>query len=294
MNEIVEKNVINIENMIYEIDGKEVMLDSDLAKLYNVETKRVNEAVKNNPEKFPRRFSWILTNEEKNNLWSKFSTANISSMSRSNPRVFTEQGVYMLATILKSKIATEVSIRIMDTFVKMRHYINYNKNILPRRFLLLEEKVDHNTKRIDELFDKFNPKEITKDSIFFKGDIYDAYSVLLEIFNLAKDEIIIIDNYVGKVLLDELRRIDKDIIIISSNMNANLKKKYLKQYNNIKFINNDSYHDRFIIIDRKIVFHCGASFKDLGRKCFGIHEIENSVEIEKLINEVIKKCSIDN
>ena len=215
-------------------------------------------------------------------------------MSRSNPRVFTEQEVYMLATILKSKEAIKTSIRIMDTFVKMRHYINYNKNILPRRFLLLEEKVDNNTKRIDELFDKFNPKEITKDSIFFKGDIYDAYSVLLEIFNLAKDEIIIIDNYVGKVLLDELRSIDKNIIIISSNINVNLRKKYLKQYNNIKFIKNDSYHDRFIIIDRKRVFHSGASFKDLGRKCFGIHEIENSVKIEKLINEVIKKCSIDN
>ena len=215
-------------------------------------------------------------------------------MSRPNPRVFTEQEVYMLATILKSKEAIKTSIRIMDTFVKMRHYINYNKNIFPRRFLLLEEKVDNNTKRIDELFDKFNPKEITKDSIFFKGDIYDAYSVLLEIFNLAKDEIIIIDNYVGKVLLDELRSIDKNIIIISSNINVNLRKKYLKQYNNIKFIKNDSYHDRFIIIDRKIVFHSGASFKDLGRKCFGIHEIENYVEIEKLINEVIKKCSIDN
>lgn len=200
----------------------------------------------------------------------------------------------MLATILKSKIATEVSIRIMDTFVKMRHYIKYNEQLLPRKYLLLEEKVDNNTKRIDELFDKFNPKEITKDSIFFKGDIYDAYSVLLEIFNLAKDEIIIIDNYVGKVLLDELRSIDKNIIIISSNINVNLRKKYLKQYNNIKFIKNDSYHDRFIIIDRKRVFHSGASFKDLGRKCFGIHEIENYVEIEKLINEVIKKCSIDN
>lgn len=200
----------------------------------------------------------------------------------------------MLATIIKSKIATEVSIRIMDTFVKMRHYIKYNEQLLPRKYLLLEEKVDNNTKRIDELFDKFNPNEITKDSIFFKGDIYDAYSVLLEIFNLAKDEIIIIDNYVGKVLLDELRSIDKNIIIISSNINVNLRKKYLKQYNNIKFIKNDSYHDRFIIIDRKRVFHSGASFKDLGRKCFGIHEIENYVEIEKLINEVIKKCSIDN
>lgn len=294
MNEIAEKDVINIENMIYEIDGKEVMLDSDLAKLYNVETKRVNEAVNRNKEKFPSRISWITNDKEVDVLWSQNATANISSKSRTNPRVFTEQGVYMLATILKSKEAIQTSIRIMDTFVKMRHYINYNKNILPRRFLLLEEKVDNNTKRIDELFDKFNPKEITKDFIFFKGDIYDAYSVLLEIFNLAKDEIIIIDNYVGKVLLDELRSIDKNIIIISSNINVNLRKKYLKQYNNIKFIKNDSYHDRFIIIDRKIVFHSGASSKDLGRKCFGIHEIENYVEIEKLINEVIKKCSIDN
>ena len=294
MNEIAEKDVINIENMIYEIDGKEVMLDSDLAQLYNVATKRINEAVKNNPDKFPRRFSWILSDEEKSNLWSKFSTANISSMSRSNPRVFTEQGVYMLATILKSKTATEVSIRIMDTFVKMRHYINYNKNVLPRRFLLLEDKVDENTKRIDELFDKFNPKVITKNSIFFQNDIYDSYSVLLEILNLSREEVIIIDNYMGKTLLDELRNINRKIIIISSNINDTLKKKYLKQYNNIKFINNESYHDRFIIIDRKRVFHCGASFKDLGKKCFAINEIENKIENGKLINDVIKNCSIDN
>ena len=293
MNEIVEKDVINIENMIYEIDGKEVMLDSDLAQLYNVATKRINEAVKNNPDKFPRRFSWILNDEEKSNLWSKFSTANISSMSRSNPRVFTEQGVYMLATILKSKTAIEVSIRIMDTFVKMRHYINYNKNVLPRRFLLLEDKVDENTKRIDELFDKFNPKVITKNSIFFQNDIYDSYSVLLEILNLSREEVIIIDNYMGKTLLDELRNINRKIIIISSNINDTLKKKYLKQYNNIKFINNESYHDRFIIIDRKRVFHCGASFKDLGKKCFAINEIENKIENDKLINDVITNCSID-
>ena len=296
MNEIAEKDVMGIENMIYEIDGKEVMLDSDLAKLYNCKngTKEINQAVKNNPDKFPSRYSFILSNQEKENLRSKFLTTNIGNMSRSNPRVFTEQGVYMLATILKSKTATEVSIRIMDTFVKMRHYINYNKNILPRRFLLLEEKVDNNTRKIDELFDKFNPQEITKDSIFFKGDIYDAYSVLLEIFNVAKDEIIIIDNYVGKVLLDELRSINKKIIVISSNINDNLKQKYLKQYNNITFINNDSYHDRFIIIDRKIVFHCGASFKDLGKRCFGIHEIENKNEIENLLKDVINNCSIDN
>ena len=286
MNEIAEKDVINIENMIYEINGKEVMLESDLAKLYYVETKRINEAVKNNPEKFPKRFSWVLADIEKNNLKSKFSTANISSMSRVNPRVFTEQGVYMLATILKSDVATKVSIRIMDTFVKMRHYIKYNEQLLPHKYLLLEDRVDENTKRIDELFDKFNPKVITNRSIFFKGDIYDAYSVLLEIFDLSKEEIIIIDNYVGKEVLDLLRKINKKIIVISSNIDETLKKKYLEQYSNVLFINNDSYHDRFIIIDRKQLFHCGASFKDLGKKCFGINEIENKIEIEKMLENI--------
>ena len=227
MNELAENNLINIENMIYEIDGKEVMLDSDLAKLYNVETKRINEAVKNNPEKFPNRFSWILTLEETKNISrSKFSTLNNKQGSniKYSARVFTEQGVYMLATILKSKEAIQTSIRIMDTFVKMRHYIKYNDQLLPRKYLLLEEKLDKNTKRIDELFDKFNPKVITKNSLFFKGDIYDAYSVLLEIFDLSKEEIIIIDNYIGKKLLDELRNINKKIMVISSNINDTLKK----------------------------------------------------------------------
>ena len=292
MNEIAEKDVINIENMIYEIDGKEVMLDSDLAKLYNVETKRINEAVKNNPEKFPNRYLFRITDKEYNSLKSKFSTSKGGS--RKGHTAFVEQGVYMLATILKSDVATDVSIRIMDTFVKMRHYIKYNDQILPRKYLLLEEKVDNNTKRIDELFDKFNPKVITKNSIFFKGDIYDAYSVLLEIFNLSKEEIIIIDNYVGKALLDELRTISRNIIIVSANISDILKNKYLKQYNNVSFINKDCYHDRFIIIDRKIVYHCGASFKDLGKKCFAINEIENTLEKEKLISEVINNCSIDN
>ena len=294
MNEIAEKDVINIEEIIYEIDGKEVMLDSDLAKLYKCKngTKEINQAVKNNPEKFPDRYLFRITDKEYNSLKSKILTSKGGS--RKGHIAFTEQGVYMLATILKSKTATEVSIRIMDTFVKMRHYIKYNEQLLPRKYLLLEEKVDTNTKRIDELFDKFNPKVITKNSIFFKGDIYDAYSALIEIFKLSEEEIIIIDNYAGKELLDILKNVDRNIVIISSNINDILKSKYLKQYNNVSFVSNDSYHDRFIIIDRKKVFHSGASFKDLGKKCFGIHEIENKIEIDKLINEVIKNHSIDN
>ena len=286
MNEIIEKEIVSIENIIYEVDGKEVMLDSDLARLYQVETKRINEAVRNNPKKFPRRFSFILSDDELENLWSKFSTANISSKSRTNPRVFTEQGVYMLATILKSKVATEVSIRIMDTFVKMRHYINFNRSHLPNRVLLLEEKVDSNTKRIDELFDKFNPDEIIKKYLVFEGELYDAYSILLDIFNRSLEEVIIIDNYAGKELLDILREIDRKFIIVSKNINNKLKEKYEKQYHNVEFKENDSFHDRFIILDRYLLFLCGSSFKDLGKKCFGISELKDKIGLKTMLEKI--------
>ena len=290
MNEIIE-NELKIENMIYEIRGVQVMLDSDLAKLYRVETKRINEAVKNNPNKFPVRYSWILSVKETEFISrSKFSTLKVKRGSniKYGARVFTEQGVYMLATILKSKVAAEISIRIMDTFVKMRHYINYNKDVLPRKFLLLEEKVDENTKRIDELFDKFNPKDIIKNSIFFENDIYDAYSILLDIFNRATKEIIIIDNYAGKELLDILKEVNKDIVIVSKNINEALKTKYNKQYNNVIFIYNDSFHDRFIILDRYILYSCGSSFKDLGKKCFAINRFDDIEYLDKILKTIVK------
>lgn len=281
MNEIIEKENIIIENLIYEIRGVQVMFDSDIAKLYQVETKRINEAVKNNPDKFPERFSFRITEEEYNFLRSKISTSKGGS--RKGHTVFTEQGLYMLATILKSKVATNVSIAIMDTFVKMRHYINYNKEFLPHKFMLLENKVDENTKRINELFDKFEPKTIVKDYIFFEGEFYDAYSLLLDIFNKSKEEIILIDNYAGKELLDILKQIDKKIIIVSKNIDETLKNKYKNQYKNIVFINNNSFHDRFIIIDKKILYSCGASFKDLGKKCFAINKFNDKEYLTKLL-----------
>lgn len=281
MNEIIEKENIKIEDMIYEIRGVQVMLDSDIAKLYQVETKRINEAVKNNLNKFPERFYFRITEKEYNSLKSNFSTSKGGS--RKGHTVFTEQGLYMLATILKSKVATEVSIAIMDTFVKMRHYINYNKFLLPHRFMLLEDKVDNNTKKIDELFDKFNPKDIANNSLFFEGDFYDAYSLLLDILNKADNEIILIDNYAGKELLDILKNVDKQIIIISKNIDVTLKKKYESQYSNITFINNNSFHDRFIILDRNKLYSCGASFKDLGKKCFAINEFNDKEYLDGLI-----------
>ena len=282
MNEIIDKENIKIENMIYEIREKQVMLDSDLAKLYNVETKRINEAVKNNIDKFPERFAWRLTTIELKELWSKFSTANISRMSRNNPRVFTEQGVAMLATILKSKTATEISIKIMDAFVEMRKYIS--NNLLEQKYI--NELVIKDSKRIDLLEEAFKGFKEKNNHIFFEGQIYDAYSLLLDIFNKSKEEIIIIDNYADKELLDIISKTNKYITIVSSNMDNNLIKKYQKQYNNLKVINNTTFHDRFIIIDKQILYHCGSSFKDLGKKCFGINLIEDENILNNLLNKI--------
>ena len=281
------KEDLSIENMIYEIRGKQVMLDSDLAKLYNVETKRINEAVKNNPYKFPERFSFRLNEIEMENLWSKFSTAKISNMSRSYPRVFTEQGIAMLSTILKSKVAVETSIRIMDAFVKMRKYISANlieqdnmKNMLIKH--------DNEIKLLQESFSKLEEKEKT-NHIFYEGQIYDAYSLLIDIFKEAKKEMIIIDNYADKSILDMITNLNVKVIIVTRKFNL-LKdidiKKYNRQYHNLKVIYSNKFHDTFIIIDRKKLYHSGASYKDLGNKCFAITKIEDKEYLETILKNI--------
>ena len=279
----------NIENMIYEIRGKQVMLDSDLAKLYKVETKRINEAVKNNPDKFPERFSWILTDKEKNYLWSKFSTANISTMSRSNPRVFTEQGVAMLATVLKSKTATEVSIRIMDTFVLMRYYVS--EDLLMKSYYNdMVVRHDSEIKKIQDTLDKMQNKKVLNE-IYYNGQIYDAYSKIVDIFSGSRKELIIIDSYADKSILDIISRLNVNVIIITKKNNL-LKKididKYNSQYNNLKVIFNDDFHDRYFILDRKVLYHCGTSLNRIGCRTFSINLISDNKLINNFIGEIEK------
>lgn len=289
MNSLIESK-IKIEDLVYEVRGVEVMLDSDLAMLYEVETKRINESYYRNIDKFPERISWKLTKDEANNLRSQFATSseeNNYGCRRYLPRVFTEQGIYMLATILKSSVATKVSIAIMDTFVKMRHYINYNKYMLPNRMLLLEDKVDNNTKRINQLFDMFDPKDITKEYLFFENQLFKSHYVLNKIFESAKEEIIIVDNYADKELLMYLSKLQKKIKIISKNMDDLLITKYEKEFNNIEFIRKDIFYDRFIILDRKKLFSCGSSFKDLGKKCFAINLMEDKIILNELLNKIL-------
>ena len=289
MNNIVVSDNIKIENMIYEIRGKKVMLDSDLAKLYNVETKRINEAVKNNIEKFPERYCFKLSDNESDNLLVEIFNQKIEKRGGKykNPRVFTEQGVYMLATILKSKEATKITIAIMDAFVVMKNIINTSL-IEQKYFNELTIKNTEDIKLLQESFDKLNTKE-SNNHIFYEGQIYDAYSLLIDILSKAKKEIIIIDNYAGKKLFDIIRNINVKVKIYTENIDNISKEKYKKQYSNIEIINTNIFHDRFVIIDNKVLYHSGASFKDLGKKCFAITKIVEDSILEELLDK-LKKC----
>lgn len=282
-NSIVLKENEKIENLIYEIRGKQVMLDSDLAKLYECKngTKVINQAAKRNITKFPERYCFQLTETEYKNLKLQNETSSLNNYGgvRKMPFVFTEQGVAMLATVLKTPVADVVSMRIIDAFVYMRRYLSgeIGSNMLVNH----EERI----LKLEEQFNKFSSK---RNTIIYEGKIYDAYSVMLDIFNEANDEIIIVDNYVNKELLDILREVDKKIIVISNNMNNELIKKYESQYDNTQFVSDNPFHDRYIILDRKEVYASGMSLKDVGKKYSYINKIEESIFINELIKRIIK------
>lgn len=239
MNEVEE--LVKIEDMIYEVKGRQVMLDSDLAKLYQCKngTKEINQAVKNNLEKFSERFSWKLSIEEVQEILGRYK----------NPRVFTEQGVAMLVTILKSKIATNISIQIMDVFVAMRKYIANNN--YGERLNYIETKVIEHDAKFDQVFSKLENEKNTH--IFFKGQIFDTYSLLVNLLNKAKEEIMIIDNYIDKNLLAILSKIDLPIFVITNRISKLDIEKYQKQYTNVFITISKIFHDRFIILDKQIL-----------------------------------------
>ena len=281
------KEELNIENMIYEIRGKQVMLDSDLAKLYECKngTKDINKAVKRNIERFPKNFYFQITEEEMKKLWFQSGTAN--KMIRSLPYVFTEQGIAMLSSVLHTQIAISQSIRIMDAFVKMRKIIS--SNLIEQKYINeLVIKDNEMINLLEESFSKLEEKEKI-NHIFYEGQIYDAYSLLIDIFNGAKEEIIIIDNYADKSILDMITNLNVKVIIVTKKFNL-LKdidiKKYNRQYNNLKVIYSDKFHDRFIILDKKVLYHSGASYKDLGNKCFGINKIKDDEYLENIIEKI--------
>ena len=284
---------IKIENLIYNIRDKQVMLDSDLAKLYGCKngTKEINQAVRNNLVKFPERFSWKLSDDEsKQLLVKKIDQKNIEKRGGKykKPRVFTEQGVAMLANVLKSKVATEVSIRIMDAFVAMRHFINENKDIF-KRITTIEYKMLEYDENFEKIFNALEPKKLEKQKIFFNGEIYDSYSLITDLIKEANIRIIIIDNYVDKSILDMLiykkESVKVELVTSSHYLTKTDISKFNKQYPNLKIKYSNLFHDRFIIIDN-ILYHLGASLKDLGKKCFAINKIEDKEYLNKIVKSI--------
>jgi len=291
MNQVIKKEVA-IENMIYEIRGKQVMLDSDLAKLYQCSngTKTINQAVKRHINRFPERFMFQLTRKEYYEiLRSQFGTLELNpgQYSKYLPYVFTEQGVAMLATVLRTSVAEEVSIAIMDAFVEMRKYIS--TNLIEQRYI--NSQVLKNTENIKLLQDSFNKFEEKRkvNEIYFKGQIYDAYSKIVDIFKSCEKQLIIIDAYADKTILDIIRNLDIKIKLITSSKSKLTKidiTKYNKQYKNLEIIYNDSFHDRYFILDNNIVYHCGTSLNYIGKKTFSINKIEDEFVIKSLINKI--------
>ena len=286
MNKIVVSDNIKIENMIYEIRGKNVMLDSDLAMLFGYETKQLNRQVLRNINRFPENYCFQITDTEYISLRCQNGTLKNGRGEHQKylPYVFTEYGITMLAGILKSELAIKMSLRIVDIFITMKNYINTSL-IEQKYFNELTIKNTEDIKLLQESFDKLNTKE-SNNHIFYEGQIYDAYSLLIDILSKAKKEIIIIDNYAGKKLFDIIKNINVKVKIYTENIDNISKEKYEKQYNNLEIINTNIFHDGFIIIDNKVLYHSGASFKDLGKKCFAITKMEDNNILKELLNKI--------
>ncbi len=282
---------LDIRNLIYNIRGKQVMLDSDVATLFEYATKDLNRNVKNNIERFPEYYCFQLTNEEYKSLRCKNFTLNENGRGQHRkylPYVFTEYGITMLAGLLKSEVAVNVSIRIVNTFIEMRKFLSSNNQIFERLTSVEYKLLDHD-KKFDEVFNQLQLEENIKQRIFFDGQIYDAYSIIVDIIKKANSKILIIDNYIDDSILKMLAKKKNNVeVVILTSDKSNIEnldiKKFNKEYPILKVAKTNKFHDRFIIIDNKEMYHLGASIKDLGKKCFAINRIEDIEIIEKVIN----------
>ncbi len=280
MQEITTTTNIDIKSKIYTIRNTQVMLDRDLAELYGVETKVFNQAIKRNIKRFPKDFMFQLTKDELNNWRSQFVTSNSEKMGlRRSPYAFTEQGVSMLSSILKSDIAIEISIEIIRAFVNMRQFISQNASVFQRLEILEQNQLITNT-NFDKIFKAIEEKNpIQSQGIFYNGQIFDAHNFVSDLIRNAKNSIVLIDNYIDDTTLLLLSKNQTvDITIHTHTITKALKldlEKYNTQYKTISLKTNKNFHDRFLIIDNKKIYHIGASLKDLGKKVFAFSKMED-------------------
>lgn len=292
----------DIKSMIYVVRNQQVMIDSDLAMLYQVETRVLNQAVKRNISRFPEKFRFQLTREEYENLKSQFV---ISSLEEDNgyggrrklPFVFTEQGIAMLSAVLRSDAAIRVSIRIMDTFVEMRKYMA-NTSLLYERLNVMEARqLNYQTEtdeRFERVFEYISEHEESSQKVFFDGQIYDAFSLIVSLIRKANQEITLIDGYVDVETLNLLAKKKSDVAVTiytkkrTKLTNADVEN-FNAQYPTLEIKYTKVFHDRFLIFDRTIAYHVGASLKDAGKKCFGI----NLIQDEGIIRDILQRLELE-
>ena len=280
----------NIKRKIYTIRDVQVMIDTDLAELYNVETRALNQAVKRNSERFPENFMFQLTEDEFENLMSQFVISSSQWGGRRKlPYAFTEQGVAMLSGVLKSDTAVRISIQIISAFVAMRKFISSNAQIFHRLDVVEKRQLEHD-KKFDRIFDAIQSKGIKPEKgIFFDGQVFDAYKFVSDIIRTAGKSIILIDNYVDDSVLTLFSKRNKDVEVIvftkeiSKKLSLDLAK-HNSQYPQVQVKEFKHSHDRFLIIDHKEVYHIGASLKDLGKKWFAFSKFNK--EAFKLLDRL--------
>lgn len=270
-----------------------LVANRDLAMLYDCKngTKSINLSVKRHLKRFPENYCFQLTKDEYVSLRCQIVTLKNGRGEHRKylPYVFTEYGITMLAGILKSETAVAASLKIVNTFIAMRRYIS--ENLIEQKFineLVLRHESD--IKLLQETFDKLSGKDI-KNHMYFNGQIYDSYSKIIDIMNEAKDELIIIDGYSDKTVLDMISKSKVKVMLITKIKSLLTKldiEKYNKQYNNLNIIYDDTFHDRYFIIDRKIIYHCGTSINHIGSKTFSINKLEDKIVIDLLIEKIEK------
>lgn len=293
----------NIENKIVVLRGVQVMIDRDIAAIYGVETKRLNEQVKRNIGRFPEEFMFQLTREEVDSVKSHFATSRNNMFegqdggTRKLPYAFTEHGVTMLASVLKSETAVKASVQIVKAFVSMRHFLQSNAEIFAELKFIRQHQLEtdvhlrESDKKIDHLFslmDKYNIDET--QGIFFQGQIFDAYAKFESFIQSAKKEIILIDGYVDLSVLERLAKKNNGVTVTiytdpKTKLTAQDIQKFNAQYPTLTLRHTTKMHDRFMIIDGTVLYHIGASLKDLGKKCFAF-EVLSSMIIPAILQNI--------
>jgi len=292
MNELIRRD--GVAEKIHLIRGVQVMLDRDLAELYETETRTLKQAVKRNIARFPSDFMFELDEADISLLVSQFVIPSKKYLGGAVPYAFTEQGVSMLSSILRTPLAVEMSIKIMRAFVGMRRFMLSNGDLF-QRVESLEARQLQTEKKVDAVLDTMGTQELEpKQGVFFNGQIFDAYALVSKLVRKAKSSIMLVDNYVDDSVLTLLSKRRKNVSAtiyckrISKQLRLDLEK-HNAQYPEVKIIPFDNAHDRFLILDEETVYHLGASLKDLGKKWFAFSKIEK--DALKIIDQLKKQAN---